>query len=168
MSSWAEIEAEAPELAERVRSRFEATGLAWLATLRRDGAPRISGVEPLIAAGELWIGMMPGSRKAADAERDPRVALHAATVDKEVTHGDAKVAGRLVPVTDDALVRTFLEAFAAATGHDLAEGSDEAPDMVLFRTDVDEVVLTKPDQERMVLVIDTWHEGRGTERRERT
>lgn len=162
MTTWHDVTAEAPDLAERVAARFAATGLGFLATVRSDGSPRISGIEPLIAGGELWLGMMPASRKAADLGRDPRFALHAASADKEVRDGDAKVAGRAEPVTDAATRRTFLDAFHAATGHDLGE---ELP-MALFRTDVTEVVLTCPDQERQVLVVESWHPGRGLERAE--
>src|SRR3954447_26094731 len=93
-SSWNETEEAAPELAAAVRGRFEAHGLGLLATLRRDGSPRISGIEPLFASGELWLGMMPASRKSADLLRDPRLALHSATVDKDVADGDAKIFGR--------------------------------------------------------------------------
>ena len=66
MASWSQVEAAAPELAERVKERFDATGLGLLATLRTDGSPRISGIEPLFALDELWLGMMHGSRKAAE------------------------------------------------------------------------------------------------------
>src|ERR687886_1463709 len=100
MPAWKEVAAAAPELAALVRKRFEATGLGLLATLRRDGAPRISGIEPLFTDDELWLGMMPGSRKAADLLRDPRFAFHSATVDKQVTHGDAKLSGRAIAVQD--------------------------------------------------------------------
>jgi hypothetical protein len=72
VASWSEVEAAAPELAERVKERFAATGLGLLATLRADGSPRISGIEPLFALDELWLGMMDGSRKATDLLRPPR------------------------------------------------------------------------------------------------
>jgi hypothetical protein len=41
----AQIEHDAPDFAARVRSRFEAGTNKTLATLRRDGAPRISASE---------------------------------------------------------------------------------------------------------------------------
>ncbi len=97
MTTWDEITAAAPELAAKVRARFEATGLGFIATLRKDGSPRISGIEPLFAEGELWLGMMDGSLKAHDLLRDPRLALHSASEDKQVTNGDAKVTGRAAP-----------------------------------------------------------------------
>ena len=66
-----EFEQLAPELADRVRERFERTGLALVGTLRADGSPRVSGWEPLFADGEIWLGSMPGSRKNDDLRRDP-------------------------------------------------------------------------------------------------
>ncbi len=100
MATWSDVEAAAPELAATVRARFEAHGMGLLATLRRD-VSRISGIEPLFALGELYLGMMPGSLKAADVVRDARFALHSATTDKNVTEGDAKVSGSVVAVVDD-------------------------------------------------------------------
>lgn len=159
MSSWSTVTTQAPDLADAVRTRFEATGLAFLASLRADGSPRICGVEPLFTGGELWLGMMPASRKAADLQRDPRLALHAASVDKEVRAGDAKVAGAAEEVTDDQQQADFLAAFEATTGY------APPPPFHLFRVEVAEVVLVRPGDDH--LVITTWHEGRGPDRIER-
>ena len=74
--TFAEMEQEAPELAGRARERFGATGLCLVATLRSDGWPRISPVEPLILDGRLYLGMMPGSTKSRDLSRDPRCLVH--------------------------------------------------------------------------------------------
>src|SRR2546421_13013773 len=76
MATWSEVEATAPELAERVKERFQATGLGLLATVRADGSPRISGIEPLFALDELWLGMMPRPRQGPAPQRDPRLAPH--------------------------------------------------------------------------------------------
>src|SRR2546422_1025320 len=100
MTSWKDAVAEAPELAEKVRARFETTGLGYLASLRKDGSPRISGLEPLFWDDHIWLGMMPDSMKQADVERDPRFSLHAANIDKQIVDGDARVSGRVVRVTD--------------------------------------------------------------------
>lgn len=159
MTSWHDLTTDAPELAADVQARFDATGLAFLATLRKDGSPRISGIEPLFTHGELWLGMMPGSLKAADLRRDPRFALHAASVDKEVKEGDAKVAGRAVEVTDEAEQATFLGWFEEANGY------APPPPFHLYRAEVTEVVLVRPAEDH--LVITTWHEGRGIQRIER-
>lgn len=77
MASWREIEQDAPEFAARVRGLFEAGTNKTLATLRRDGSPRISASELEFSAdGDVTLGMMPGSRRLLDVRRDSRVALH--------------------------------------------------------------------------------------------
>jgi hypothetical protein len=161
MATWSDVEAAAPELAATVRERFEAHGLGLLATLRRDGSPRISGIEPLFAHGELWLGMMADSLKARDVGRDPRFALHNATVDKNVTDGDAKVSGAVVRVDDDVEFARFLEAFKEATGY--APGAPGS--FPLFRADVREVSTVKPAGDH--LDIESWREGRGVRKVER-
>jgi hypothetical protein len=75
------FEAAAPELAARVRARFEATGLSLMATVRRDGSPRISPVEAFCAGTAVWLGIMDASLKARDLQRDRRLSLHSATAD---------------------------------------------------------------------------------------
>ena len=69
MTSWQDLERAAPELAAALEGRFAAHKHALLATLRRDGSPRISGIETSFRNGELWLAMMPDSRKAADLRR---------------------------------------------------------------------------------------------------
>lgn len=147
MASWSGVEAAAPELAERVKERFQSTGLGLLATLRADGSPRISGTETQISDGLLTIGSMPGAVKARDLLRDPRVAIHGPTVDapegrESAWAGEAKVAGVAVVI--------------------------ESPDdSHRFAIDVREVVLTRLNEAGDALVIESWHDGRGYARRER-
>ncbi|MBV8302905.1 MAG: pyridoxamine 5'-phosphate oxidase family protein [Acidimicrobiia bacterium] len=159
MASWAQVEAATPDLAERVKERFASTGLALLATLRADGSPRISGIEPLFAMGELWLGMMHGSRKAADLLGDPRLALHNATEDKQVTNGDSRISGRAVQISDEAAFERFNRAFQGETGY------SPPPPYHLFRVEVGEVMFLKPGGDH--LVIEWWKEGAGTSRVER-
>src|SRR5262252_6462470 len=90
MASWAEFEHQAPELATAVQGRFGAHLHSVLGTIRADGSPRLTGLEAPIKHGELWLAMMPDSRKAADLRRDPRFALHS-TPQTELVEGDAKV-----------------------------------------------------------------------------
>lgn len=157
MASWTDVTEAAAELAATVQKRFEATGLGLLATLRRDGFPRISGIEPFFRE-ELWLGMMPESRKGADLRRDPRLCLHSATADKMVAEGDAKVTGRAVLVEPGGEVEArFRRDFAAANGHDVPPGP-----MDLFRVDVTELSFLSVGGDH--LVIESWQEG-GTLRR---
>ncbi|MBA3464363.1 MAG: pyridoxamine 5'-phosphate oxidase family protein, partial [Deltaproteobacteria bacterium] len=51
-------------------------GHKTVATLRRDGSPRVSGTELTSYDGQLWLAGMPGALRFADLRRDPRFALH--------------------------------------------------------------------------------------------
>lgn len=155
--NWRDVTAAAPELAAKVRARFEAHGLALLATLRRDGSPRISAVETLFGEGELWIGMMPGSLKAKDLLRDPRLALHSATVDKMVADGDAKLSGLALHVEDE---DTF-EGYRKASGGAPAFSLDG---MHLFRVDVRETSHLMPAGDH--LDVEWWSEPGGYRRKD--
>jgi hypothetical protein len=162
MATWSEVTRAAPELAAAAQRCFDAHVHKTLATLRADGSPRISGIEASFRDGELWLGMMPNSRKAQDLQRDPRFALHSATVDPEMAGGDAKLSGRALEVTDQETIDWFV-------GKEREDTGEEPPQPFhLFRVDVTEIVLTTlggdpPDH----LVIETWREGRGVTRVER-
>src|SRR5579885_2078348 len=101
MTNWHEVEQAEPAFAERVRALFDARRHKTIATLRADGSPRISGIEAAFEDGELVFGSMANSRKGADLRRDPRFALHSATIDPvegaaAEWPGEAKIAGRAI------------------------------------------------------------------------
>ncbi len=158
MGSWADFQAAAPELAEAVRGRFEAVGLAFLATLRADGSPRITGIETNFRGDDLLLGMMDPSLKALDLRRDPRLAMHAASTDKAVQEGDAKIASRAVEILDDAEKAAFGGAVEEATGQDPGT-------FALFRVEVSEASFLKPAGDH--LEIDIWTEAGGLRRVDR-
>jgi hypothetical protein len=149
MSSWAEFAAEAPEFAARVRELFAIGTNKTIATVRADGSPRISGTEVEIEGDDVTLGMMPGSRKLADVERDPRVAIHSPTLeppeDLSQWPGDAKVAGvlRERPVPEGGLPGSY------------------------FALDLSEVVHTRMNETGTTLVVESWHPGRGIRRIQR-
>jgi hypothetical protein len=159
MPSWDQIVLEAPELAAAVRARFDANRHKVLGTLRADGSPRLSGIEVTFRDGDLWLGMMPDSLKALDLRRDPRLALHSATVDPELVEGDARISGLAVEATDAGAMTALVE---GDTRHE-----DGAPAGHVFRVDVTELMLIKIGDPADHLVIESWHEGRGVERIER-
>jgi hypothetical protein len=162
MATWNDVTKAAPELAAAVQRSFDAHIHKTLATLRADGSPRVSGQEMSFRDGDVWLGMMPDSRKARDLQRDPRVAVHSATVDPSMAGGDAKLSGRAVEVIDR-------ETFDRFVGRERDEEGEAPPEPFhLFRVDVDGIVLTTlggdpPDH----LVIETWRERRGVSRVER-
>lgn len=100
MLTYAELEAAAAEIAGPLRARLEATGFCLLATLRRDGSPRISPMDVSFLDGGLYVGSMPGAVKARDLQRDPRCALIAPVVDKAGTAGEGKAFLHAVEITD--------------------------------------------------------------------
>ena len=109
MTAWQDVERAAPEFARRVRELFDAHRHKTIATVRADGSPRISGIEAVFEGGELAFGSMPDARKGADLRRDPRFALHSATIDpvegsEAQWPGEAKISGRAIhagPTTRD-------------------------------------------------------------------
>lgn len=120
MANWNEFAAAAPHIAGVFGRRHRATGnLCMLATLRRDGAPRISPMEPRIFEGQLALIGMPDTTKFRDLVRDPRFSLHTATVDTQVGDGDAKLSGRVRDVPDDALHERFATELYEESGMDL-------------------------------------------------
>ena len=152
MASWSEFEAAAPELAARVGAIFAARKHHTLATLRKDGSPRVSGIEVEFRAdGQMVLGMMPGSKKAEDVMRDGRIAVQALSddapeTDQSAWRGDAKIGGVLVM---------------------LAPRPEEQPPGPRFGIDILEVVHTHLNDAADMLVIDSWHPGRGLQTRSR-
>jgi hypothetical protein len=149
MPSWSEFEAEAPALAERVRARLDAHTHKTLATIRRDGSPRISGIETELRDGELWIGSMWQARKARDLQRDPRFALHSGSDDPPDWPGDAKLAGVAEEIVDPDRVNEI-------NGDNAPPGPSH-----LFRLDLNEVSTVGLNDERNAIVIEVWTPERG-------
>ena len=148
-STWADFASAEPELAAAVRARFEWTKHHVLATLRADGAPRVSGTEVQFYGDDLTLGSMWQARKAQDLQRDPRCAVHSNPGGPEMDGGDAKVSARAVEVTG-----TTLDSFRASV---------EVPPgpFHLFRLELTDVVHTglHPDGDR--IVVRAWQPGRG-------
>jgi hypothetical protein len=120
MTTWTEFTHAAPRIAAIFTRRHAAAGkLCMLATLRSDGYPRISPMEPRIFEDELWLMGMPDTMKFRDLGRDPRFCLHTATVDTNVTDGDAKLWGVVRDVQDKALHQRFAEDLFTDIGLDL-------------------------------------------------
>ena len=163
MASWSEVEAAEPAFAARVRELFDAEKHKTIATVRADGGPRISGIEVEFAEGELTFGSMPHARKGADLRRDPRFALHSASVappegQEALWAGDAKVAGL-------AVFAGPIEGPAEGSGEGSGEGDAAAGE--LYRADLREVVLTRLNPAATHLRIEWWTPEKGLQSVER-
>ncbi|MBM2813135.1 MAG: Pyridoxamine 5'-phosphate oxidase-related FMN-binding protein [Chloroflexi bacterium] len=160
MASWKAIQAAEPAFTSRVQELFDAGRHKTIATVRKDGAPRISGIEATFVLGELWFGSILHAVKALDLSRDPRFALHGPTgeVDPATWRGDAKISGRVEEITDPTRV-------AEVTA---AEGGEQPPEPShLYRAEISEVVLTQLGEPADHLVIEAWSERHGLRRIER-
>lgn len=127
--SWAALEAGAPEIAALARADFDRTQMVLVGTLRRDGSPRISCVQPSVLGGELYLGMMWRSRKALDLLRDPRLVLHNAICTNVGNEVEVNLAGTAVDVRDPDERRRFVVAVAATT-------SWQEPHFHLFKIEI--------------------------------
>ena len=141
MASWAELEAAQPQFAARVRRLMTSRKHLTMATVRRDGSPRISGTEVEFAEGQIRIGSMAGAVKAMDLRRDPRVAIHGPTVDPPEGNaagwtGEAKISGLAVEV-------------------------DSGSEAHRFVIDVREAVITRLNEAGSRLVVESWNPSRG-------
>jgi pyridoxamine 5'-phosphate oxidase-like protein len=98
--NWREFEAAAPTLAHATKTRLEATRLALLGTIRADGSPRISPIEPYFTASELLLGAMTRSLKVRDLERNPRCVIHSPISHPDAGEPEFKLYGTLVEASD--------------------------------------------------------------------
>ena len=132
MATWADLAAAAPELARDGERLFRAFTLAYLATVREDGGPRVHPVTITVHDGRLYAFLVRGTPKRADLLRDPRYALHSfpsfpgGTMDSYVDE-EVVVFGTARPI-EDAATRT---AVADAHNDTVHEGD------LLFELDVD-------------------------------
>ncbi len=137
MLSWADFGVDAPHLEAFGRRRLERR-IAYLATIRADGSPRVHPVSPFIGGGCLAVYMEPTSLKVADLRRDARYALHCGVEDNEGGEGEFYVTGRTEEITD-ALRR------AAAVGWAEAAGFKSAERHVFFEFKLGQVLSTTYD-----------------------
>jgi hypothetical protein len=156
MATWNEFADDAPRISDVFVRRHTATGnLCLLATLRSDGYPRISPIEPRIFEGQLVIVGMPNTTKFRDLGRDPRFCLHTATVDPYVGDGDAKLWGDARNLQDEDLHQRFASNLFEETGMDL-RGQAFDPFYVADVTGASSVAI-----EDGQLAITIWRPGEG-------
>jgi Pyridoxamine 5'-phosphate oxidase len=147
VASWAEFEAAEPEFAARVRALMTSRKHMTMATLRRDGSPRISGTEVKFGEGALEIGSMSNAVKAQDLRHDPRIAIHGPTDDPPESRptgwqGEAKIAGTAVEVDSGSAAHRFV-------------------------IDIQEAVITHLNEAGTRLVVESWNPARGYRSMER-
>jgi hypothetical protein len=151
LPSWRDVELGAPEIARLGMARLNSARVALLGTLRRDGAPRISPIEPCIAEGRLLIGAMAWSAKTGNLRRDPRYVLHSAVTGPDSGEGELKLYGS-----------------TAEAGQDLRDAATDAwwrawaPDKaVVFTLHIGQAAFVDWDIKRGLMTVHRWSQGSG-------
>ncbi len=131
MSTWAEFEAAAPDMARTAAERWpgitrlargeegavadgsEVFSLAYLATVRADGSPRVHPFCPILAAGRLFAAVPPTSPKGNDLRRDPRCVIHALPGPED---DELNVRARATEVGSDPATRALVVSVVTRSG----------------------------------------------------
>jgi hypothetical protein len=151
---WNELERRQPRLAATARERLVDPGVLLVVSLRKDGTPRLSPVEPYLLDGRLLLSMLWGSQKARDLHRDPRLLVHGIVTGPDGGAGELKIRGRAVVMSD----RELQEHYAEAVARDLG-WSPEPGRFHLFEVDVEHVAFVHYDHETGDQFVTTWPPG---------
>lgn len=105
-----------PRLAELGQRRLIEPGVVLVGTIRSDGSPRISGAEPLVLDGTLWLSMLWQSAKARDLLNDPRILVHSVITGPDGSAGELKIRGATRAENDPAVHRRYADMAAERLG----------------------------------------------------
>ena len=148
---WEEFEQLEPKLAQRGRAKLGEPGVVLVGTIRKDGSPRISPVEPLFWMSDLWLSMGWQTRKAADLQRDPRILVHNIVTTREGTGGEYKLRGRAAAEADARVHDSYAEAVVSQLGWQPEPGRFH-----LFRVEIDEVTFIRWDSATNDQYVTRW------------
>jgi hypothetical protein len=137
---WSELERRQPALAGLGRRRLLDPGVVLVATIRADGTPRVSPVEPFVLDGTLWLAMLWHSRKAADLLRDSRILVHNVITSRDGGEGEFKVRGTARPEGGPDVQARYAAAVGASLGW-----TPEPGWFHLFAVDISQVTFIRYD-----------------------
>jgi Pyridoxamine 5'-phosphate oxidase len=143
---WRDLETAAPEIARLGKERFDRARVALLGTLRKDGSPRISPVEPYLTQGHLIFGAMSWSLKTRDLLRDPRCVLHSAISEPDSGEGELKLYGRATEA-DEQIRKRCREGWWVKTPADTA---------AVFSLSIDQATFISWDTEQGEMTVKRW------------
>ena len=125
--SWKILETQAPEIAAFGKARLN-DKVAYLATIRKDGSPRVHPFTPIIGAGHFFAFMEPTSPKGHDIQRDGRFAIHCSVTDTSGDSGEFIITGKakLIEDADMRALATKLSSYAPAERYILFEFAIES------------------------------------------
>ena len=114
LATWSEFATADPQLANFGEERLSHL-VAYFATIRSDGSPRLHPVVVHVSDRVCFIYMEPSSLKVSDLKRDNRYALHCTVEDANGGNGEFGIRGSAIQI-DDANERKRLFAAARAKG----------------------------------------------------
>jgi hypothetical protein len=156
--TWGDLELAAPEIAQLGKERLDQPRVGLLATLRKDGSPRISPVEPFLTQGHLLFGAMSWSSKTRDLLRDPRCVLHSAISGPDTGEGELKLYGRALEA-DDQLRNSCREGWWVERPSDVA---------TVFALDIEQATFVSWDLEHGQMTVRRWSPRRGVTKTSRS
>ena len=151
---WQGVQEVQPRLASLGERLLGDAGVILIVTLRRDGLPRLSPVEPLFWRKDLWLPMMFGSRKARDLDNDPRVLVHNIVTSRDGREGEYKVRGQAVAELNVGIQRDFAHAAYAQLGWEPEIGRFH-----LFKVDISDITFIRYDPETGDQYVVRWPQG---------
>ncbi len=157
---WRDLQDQQPRLGAIAHERLVGPGVLLVVSIRADGTPRLSPVEPFVLDGDLWLSMLLGSLKAADLVRDPRVLVHSVVTGPDGGEGELKVRGTAEAVTDEPRQRRYAEAVSAAL-----PWSPEVGRFHLFTVEIDDVAYVRYDNASGDQLLVRWPAGTESVRR---
>ena len=144
MITWTEFERRQPALAATGRAQFyqHGMGLGFLATVRRDGGPRVHPVCPVISTAGLHVLILPGPKRG-DLRRDGRYSLHTEMFAPPRQDDGFAVSGRAIEDSDPATWNVVRDQVIA----DFGELWPDYDTLTLFELSVEGclLTLTQPD-----------------------
>ena len=157
MARWSEFEQANPDMAAAGRKLIYqfTVGLGYLATVRKDGGPRLHPFCPILMDGRLY-GLIVESPKQRDLLRDGRYAIH--TFPSPDRDDEFHLTGRAVRRPDEALATRVRAAFVAT-------GGTSTSDELLFEFDIEHVLLAtykkRGEPDNWPPIYTKWHAPRG-------
>ena len=125
-----------------------------MATIRRDGTPRVSPVEPLFWQDDLYLSMGWGSLKARDLRRDARILVHSVVTSRDGTDGEYKVRGLAIPQRDADIQQRYSREVAERLGW-----TPEVGKFHLFTVDVRDISFIRWDDTTNDQFVTRWPGG---------
>jgi hypothetical protein len=151
---WSEVAERQPRLTDAGRRRLVNPGVVLVVTIRRDGTPRLSPVEPFLLDGDLWLSMMPASTKARDLERDPRVLVHSVITSRDGGEGEYKIRGTVRAENNPDVHHRYAAAVSQSLGWHPTPGQFR-----LFAVQINDITLVRYDDATGDQFVTRWPGG---------